>query len=141
MIEKELSIIQKIEKGRAEFAYKCVKDAIGKLDGKKKREYRSYIKKIPSMILSNGAGQTLAFIKSKSKKGNAYEFLYEQIQKYFKNKEIPRITMPVGKNDMLDWIVSCDSKTEYRYITTELLALFSWLKRFAEGMIEGEENE
>lgn len=135
MSEKELSIRQKIEKGRAEYAFECVNKV---KDQNFARDYRSYIKKIPSMILSNGAGQTLAFIKSKQK-NEAYGVIYKQINEYFKNKDIPKIPMPEGKNDILvDWIVSCDSKTEYRYITTELLALFNWLRRFVEGMIKGE---
>jgi len=29
---------------------------------------------------------------------------------------------------------------EYRAVTNEVLALFNWLKRFADGMIEGEEE-
>jgi len=130
-------VINKIEKGRAEFAYKCVKEVKDKNYAK---DYRSYVKKIPSMILSNGAGQTLAFIKSKSNNKEAYKDIYKQINEYFTNKDIPTITKPENKEDILDWIVSCDSKTDYRYITGELLALFNWLRRFAEGMIEGEEE-
>lgn len=137
-MENKESIINKLEKGRAEFAYEHIENAVKNLDEKRKREYRSYVKKIPSMILSNGTGQTLAFIKAKKQKEEAYKVIYDQINQYFKNKDIPRITMPEDKEDILDWIVSCDSKTEYRYITNELLALFNWLKRFAEGMIEGE---
>lgn len=74
MSEKE-TLINKLEKGRAEFAYKCAED--GKkikekthIDGEwyKDDKYASYVKKIPQMILSNGLGQTLVFILSKRKK-------------------------------------------------------------------------
>jgi len=60
------SEIKKLEQGRAEFAYKCVKEAVKKFksDTKRQKEYRSYSLKIPIMILTNGLGQTLAFVKA-----------------------------------------------------------------------------
>lgn len=149
--------IKKLEQGRVEFAYKCA------LQGKKLPEqielegifykdgkYKSYAKKIPTMILNNGLGQTLAFIvskfqkeKNKKKPGtkenpkNAYDLIYKQITDYLKSENTTRIKMPSDKNELVEWVISCDSK-EYRFITQELLAFLNWLKRFAEGMIEGE---
>ena len=32
------------------------------------------------------------------------------------------------------------NSNEYRAITNEVMALFTWLRRFAEGLIEGEEE-
>jgi len=133
---KEISKINKLEKGRAEFAYNCVKGADTSLNEKKIKEYLSYTKRIPTMILTNGLGQTLAFVKSKGESGNVYELLYKQIAKYLKSGSSTRIKMPEGKNDLLEWIISCNSP-EYRYITQELLAFLNWLKRFAEGIIKG----
>jgi len=188
--------IKKLEQGRAEFAYKCVKEVIKleqnpqsdefkenvkkKLDEKIQKNkiteerieelltkpdgfvkqqnalkdeekqvlkeykkllenYRSYSRRIPTMILTNGLGQTLAFMKAKSEKGNAYSFLYQQITNYLKSGKASRITMPPDKNELIEWVISCDSK-EYKFITQELLAFLNWLRRFAEGMIEGEEK-
>ncbi len=133
------TIMTKLEKGRAEFAYNCVKEAIEKFgsDSKKQKEYRSYSRKIPTMILSNGLGQTLAFIKAKSDDGNAYELIYKQITEYIKSNHTTRIKIPEDKEDLIEWIISCDSST-YRYITQEFLSFLSWLRRFAEGLIEGD---
>jgi len=39
-------------------------------DGEKMDKYASLAKNAPVMILTNGLGQTLAFLISKSKKGN-----------------------------------------------------------------------
>ena len=128
---------KKLEQGRAEFAYKCVKEALGNFDDKKQGEYRSYSRKIPTMILTNGLGQTLAFAKAKAENGNAYELLYNQITDYLKSENTTRIKMPPDQNELVEWVISCESK-EYRFITQELLAFLNWLKRFAEGMIEGE---
>ncbi len=139
MSEKE-TIITKLEKGRAEFAYRCVKNAVNNLDDKKKKEYRSYIRKISQMILSNGLGQTLAFIYAKKEEGNAYDLIYKQLTDYLKSDSTARIKMPEDENDLIEWVITRDSH-EYRYITEEVLAFLNWLKKFAEGMIEGEGGE
>lgn len=130
--------IKKLEQGRAEFAYNCVKEATNNLQGNTRKEYRSYSRKIPTMILTNGLGQTLAFVKAKAEKGNAYELLYNQMSTYLKGNSTMRIKMPSDKNELLEWAISCNSE-DYRCITQELLAFLNWLKRFAEGMIEGEQ--
>jgi CRISPR-associated protein Cmr5 len=103
------------------------------------KNYRSYVKKIPTMILSNGLGQTLAFIKSKSEKGNAYKLIYEQLTEYMRSPYTTRMQMPEDKKELVEWVISCDSE-KYRYITQEILAFLNWLKRFAEGLIEEEEE-
>ncbi len=139
MAQKETKI-NKLEKGRAEFAYNCVKEALEKLDIEKQKDYRSYTRKIPTMILTNGLGQTLAFIKAKIKKGNAYDLIYRQLTDYLKSNTTSRIKMPGDKQELLEWVISCDS-TEYRYITREILSFLNWVKRFSEGMIEEKEGE
>jgi len=136
MAEME-TLITKLEKGRAEFAYNCVKEALGKLDDKKRKEYRSYTRKIPQMILTNGLGQTLAFIYSKKDKGNAYDLIYKQLTDYLKSDSTTRINIPETATELVEWVISLPS-SEYRYVTEEILAFLRWLKRFAEGMIEGE---
>jgi len=88
------TIINKLEKGRAEFAYKCAENGKNilkkyEIDGEwyEDDKYKSYIKKLPSMILSNGLGQTLAFVISKKqkpkKKGEKHSILG--------TKEIPKM--------------------------------------------------
>ncbi|MGC8872735.1 MAG: type III-B CRISPR module-associated protein Cmr5, partial [Caldimicrobium sp.] len=99
--------------------------------------YKSYVRKISSMILSNGLGQTLAFVKAKSKRGNAYDLIYKQLTEYMKSNHTTRISMPQDKNELVKWVISCNSQ-DYRYITQEIVAFLQWLKRFAEGLIEEE---
>jgi CRISPR-associated protein Cmr5 len=201
--ENKETLINKLEKGRAEFAYKCIQESLINLkpfelnsvkfledavnsikdtiinkmkkeikeekikdllaspyeyslkdkynnltDEEKKvinfyknllKNYRSYVKKIPTMIFSNGLGQTLAFIKSKSEKGNAYNLIYEQLTEYMRSPYTTRIQMPEDKKELIDWVISCGSE-KYRYITQEILAFLNWLRRFAEGLIEEEEE-
>jgi CRISPR-associated protein Cmr5 len=124
--------VNDLEKKRSQFAYGCVVEAIEnfKKDTKKQKEYKSYIKKIPMMILNNGLGATFAFIYSKKKDGNAYELIYKQVDEWLKKD---------SKDDLVKWIIDQESQ-QYRATTNEVLALFNWLKRFADGMIEGESN-
>ncbi|MCS7181303.1 MAG: type III-B CRISPR module-associated protein Cmr5 [bacterium] len=141
MPEKE-TIITKLERGRAEFAYDKVKEVVETLKDKKEElsKYRSYTRKIPQMIISNGLGQTLAFIFSKKETGNAYDLIYTHLIEYLKkSKSTARIKMPENKNDLTKWVISLDSY-QYRYVTEEILAFLNWLKKFAEGMIEIEEG-
>ena len=48
-----------IENGRAAYAYNAVDEFIQKHPDKKEN-YRSYIKRLPSIIQTNGLGQALA---------------------------------------------------------------------------------
>lgn len=93
------------------------------------------------MILTNGIGPTIAFIYSKKKKKsaeeneNAYDLIYEQIDDWTKKN-----FSSSKEKELMSWITEQDSLL-YRAYTREVLALFSWLKRFAEGMITDNEDE
>jgi CRISPR-associated protein Cmr5 len=128
------TIITKLERGRAEFAYRKVKEVLGKNE-KIQKEYRSHAKKLPQMILSNGLGQSLAFTfsKAKDKEENAYHLLYSQLSEYLESESVARIAKPQNC-ELIEWVISLDS-TQYRYVTEEVLAFLNWLRRFAEGMI------
>jgi len=85
------------------------------------------------MIKTNGLGATFAFVLSKSNKDKAYEKIYEQTGKWLKKKEY--ISNP---QNLAEEIVSCESP-KYRMLTIETLAFFNWLRRFADGLIKGED--
>ncbi len=73
--------IRTLEHGRAQFAYECAKEG-SKIE--KRKEYKSYVKKIPMLIKTNGLGAALAFMLSK---GGTYEFIGEQVLEWLKNDE------------------------------------------------------
>lgn len=109
------------------------------------KSYNSYIKRVPVYIQTNGLGNSLAFYKSKfglekeeslSPENRAYKLLYCHINEWSKNK------LKKGQ-DILEWIISDNaSSTDVFRITKEILALLSWMKRFAEAELkEGEESE
>ena len=126
--------INGIEQGRADFAYQCA------LDGtrcSKPKEYKSYVKKAPMMIKNNGLGATLAFILSKSSDGNTWSLVYQQIDEWLKRNE-NNYLLNNKTGDLASIIIQLESG-QYRAVTNEVLALFNWLRRFAEGLIEGDE--
>jgi len=134
------TIITKLEKGRAEFAYEKVKEVLSQ-DKKIQKEYRSYVKRLPQMILSNGLGQTIAFVFSKKAKKdqfNAYNFVYNHISQYLESENTTRIKKDKSK-PLEEWVISLNSLS-YRYATEEVLAFLNWLRRFADGMIETDEE-
>ncbi|HMP26225.1 MAG TPA: type III-B CRISPR module-associated protein Cmr5 [Saprospiraceae bacterium] len=140
---------QGIEQGRATAAYKYAeagkklgggpktKDGNKVEDSAEAKEYKSYTRKIPMMIKTNGLGSALAFVKSKQKK-EAYKKIYDQLtewlsvecnltKSYFNEKSIDLVKDVIAMNSF-----------QYRAVTIETLALMTWLRRFAEGLIQGE---
>ncbi len=111
------------------------------------KEYKSNVKKVPMQIKTNGLGASCAFMISKAKKeNNSWQLIYLQLQKWFIKdekyckyaiNENQEIVLDGKKTDLIKFLVQIDS-TYYRALTVEALAYFAWLRRFAEGLIEGE---
>jgi CRISPR-associated protein Cmr5 len=137
-----ISTVKGLEQGRAKFAYEC---AVVGSKIKKNKEYKSYVKKIPMLIKINGIGETFAFINSKkdgneNKSGYAYQLIYSQTTKWLIKDEKKLINLSEN-DDLIEKIISLDSPV-YRAVTNEVIAFFTWLTRFADGLIEGEaDNE
>lgn len=139
-----ITVMKGLEQGRAGFSYDKVLEARCEL-GEKASEYKSYVKKTPMLIKTNGLGATLAFIKSKGKskesKGkdkNAWHIIYQQITDWV-DKNAKYIADRKGE-DLVKVVVSLETPA-YRALTKEILALFNWLRRFVEGLIEGEASD
>lgn len=130
-----------LEQGRAAFAYKAA-EAGNKLS--KNKEYKSYVKKMPMLIKTNGLGAAVAFAFAKGSKGgqpdrnNAWGLLYTQIENWLKEDKKELIDFDPNR---LAYQLTTESSTTYRAVTVEVLALLSWIKRFAEALIEGEADE
>lgn len=123
---------QKLEQGRAKTAYDLVKRFVDDNNGSTTlEEYKSYSKKFPMMVKTNGLGAALAFIKSKKKK--AYDQLYSDITTCLKHDSKKLIDL--SNADLLETVVNIDNSAQYRAITNEVLAFMNWHRRFSEGMI------
>jgi len=116
-----------IESGRAKFALEKVKSVVAD-KGNFKKNYRSYARKFPTLVLTNGLAATVAFAVDKSKSEKAWKEIYKNISEWLK------------KDNLEEYVCSLDSD-EYRVVTNEVLALFTWIRRFASGLIEGDDND
>lgn len=125
-----------IENGRAAFAYEAVEAYINQYanDDKKKKEYRSYLKKLPAMIQVNGLGQSLAFCFANNNR--PYGDIYSQIESGVRQQQEGIISRyeQNGRMKFIEIITKMDSR-DYRVITNEVMALLNWMRRFADGMI------
>lgn len=126
-MKNKLTTIKGLENGRAKFAYECAEE------GKKTPEYKAHIKKLPVLIKTNGLGAALAFYKSKKE---SHKLIYGQITKWLKMNDY----IDPKSEDLVKEIIGFESQ-KYRAITIEVLSFTKWLSRFADGLIEGGEDE
>ena len=135
-----MSQITNLEHERAQEAWSCI-DCINSEDDYNKgfkKEYRSIVMKLPTLIITNGLGQTLAFLRSKGKgdKRKPEDKIYQDIDGWLsKNKNIHWN----AKGELIERVIALPSD-KFRQVTTETLAYLSWMKRFADAVLpkEGE---
>lgn len=127
--------IKGIEQGRASKAYDYA-SAGNDLGTPHAPEYKAYVRKIPMMIKTNGLGATLAFVKKQSKP--AYKKIYLQLTDWLSVEcKVTKAHFNGKSTDLVKDVIAMDSN-KYRAVTLETLALLAWLRRFAEGLIQGE---
>jgi len=119
--------IKELERDRATFAYERV-EKVSEDGSVNHSEYKSYCKKIPAMIQTNGLSATFAFMYSK---GKTYRTIYEQIdvwliERYKGDGDID------NNQELMKKLLNLES-AKYRKVTIEILVLFNWLRRFADG--------
>lgn len=119
-----LSATRTLEQQRAKKAWECVQEAKAQNWA---GEYRTIAVKTPSLILTNGLGQTLAFLCSKPDRPH-FQALYRHLNEWLGGQ------LKLN-GDLLEWIINNANSQEYRHATAELLAFLQWLKRFAEAYL------
>jgi CRISPR-associated protein Cmr5 len=127
---------QTLEQQRAAAAWKNIAEVSQRPEDFKKK-YGSLAKKVPSLILTNGLGQTLAFLRAKGKddRNDEHNVLFQHLSTWTMGQVAPN----AGQQSLLDWVRANDSPA-YRRATTETLAFLVWLKRFAEAELPTEEE-
>lgn len=136
MPKEEKDLRKKIENGRAAFAFKRAKNFVQSHDEKSNKEYRSYIKRLPAMIQTNGLGQSMAFCYAN--KNNVYGSIYEDIAAWIKEQQ-PQLLKKYTHQDneeFVEIIINMNSG-DYRIISNEVMAYLNWMRRFVDGMIKG----
>lgn len=139
---------QTLEQIRSKYAFEKIMKAKGKNFEKK---LSSLIGRLASLVLTNGLGNTLAFLFSKGKDEHLYtvyilsDWLINNSPIGKKDLNIKEYTAENVKKEaekILDNLVLNASVEEYIFYTEETLRLTNWLRRFADTLLEkGEENE
>ncbi|GAB4343880.1 MAG: hypothetical protein OHK0038_24000 [Flammeovirgaceae bacterium] len=134
----ELSTMKSIAQARAKFAWECA-------NGKDK-EYGSLVSKIPAYIKTNGLLNTLAFLysKRKNKEGRITREgeVFQNIRQWLTHSEYGLLSLnPNSDEELMKYLTNSykPPKPENEQVTakdliqctTEVLALFNWLRRFA----------
>lgn len=104
-------------------------------------KYKTLSKKMNVLIQKNGLIGTLVFILSKVKKEKANELVLQHIINWCEEDyklEFLKDKLSSNNNETFIENITKLSSQEYRLVTKEIMNLFGWIKRFADGMIEGE---
>ena len=125
MANNETNVIRDMAKMRAEFAYAAVRNFVNGANEQNRKEYKSYVKKLPALIQTNGLSATLAFMFSK---GGTYKSIYNQMNSWLQECGLK------SDEELMEWILGRDS-AQYRRVTSEIMALVNWMRRFADGMV------
>jgi len=151
-----MKVLRSLEQNRAKYAFECIQKVQGFNNVDLEDKYKSYVKRAPSLIQTNGLGNTLVFFKSKfgsdlkkelekqRKEGKsdkeayeeafkklnsekkAYKMLYDHLDGWFKKH--------FRRNDgILEWITKENtSSIDVFQVAKEMIALLNWMKRFAD---------
>lgn len=141
----EPSLHRTRDQERAAFAFRAVFPLTGKsVDQMRKRNYLTQVEKLGAMIITNGLGQTMAFLLSRKDAG-ASQLLYGHLQEWLTRDQAP-VSWASGaraakneKSRLIDWIVASDS-VALSQATKEALALVAWLKLLAKAYLEGDND-
>lgn len=127
---------QTIEQARAKSAWEKVSAIVNETWAS---EYRALARSTAADILTNGLGQTLAFLRAKAKDKHEpphwtlYKHLSDWIAKDHQGDNAWE------ENGLLEWLIQQDSEV-YRQTTVEVMAYLNWLKRFAEATLPEREG-
>ncbi len=100
--------------------------------------HATFIVGMPNMILSNGLGQTLAFLKAKSSKKER-DFVFNVLKKYIQ-QEFAAFS---NTNDDFSFLEKLNSisQSEYIKIQEEILHMLEWLKRYVRAFEKSEDGK
>jgi CRISPR-associated protein Cmr5 len=118
---------QKLEQGRADFAFKSAVTGYNS----HQKEYAPAVKKLPMMIKTNGLGATLAFMFSK---GKTLGTILKNIEDWVNNADNLKTQLILKNTDggtLVQKVLNLNS-SEYRIVTTEVMAYLNWVRRFAD---------
>jgi len=122
---------------------------LGKVHGlgnnaKVKQEYRRLVERLPVMILTNGLGQTLAYLSSRHGDANgdrdrieAFRLVSGHLHEMIVDE---RGLYPNGQGDLLHQLIK-GNRQQLRQATDEALAVLSWWTKFVRAFLPKPEGE
>ena len=131
--------VQTKQQKRAAFALKSLlKDKGDNVE----KKLATFIVGMPNMILSNGLGQSLAFLKAKGK--GEHKFVFDVIKKYLCKNYEDIFGKPAQDNfqDDFDFLKKFTEISQGNYIKMqdETLRMLEWLKRYARAFEKEEKS-
>lgn len=130
--------MQTKEQKRSAFALNKVEDTFGI---PVKKDAANFVVGVPTMVLANGLGQTLAFLLSKQKKNGSkdhYRITFTILQEWL-NNELPELQ----SNSEIEFLQKFAELDQRKYLKAqqESLALLQWLKRYVRAFQQEEEEQ
>ena len=126
-----------IEQERAQTAWEAVAAFKRSHNQDDRDSYAALAKKFPMMVLTNGLGQALAFLRAKGK--DEHKALYRHFSKWVSGEVY-------GPSDekLLERLIGAEpggsDSNMHRRATVETLAFAGWLKRFVEAELDDTTN-
>lgn len=117
--------MQTKQQERAKYALEAI-ESLMEGNGKLSKELATFIVGMPNMILSNGLGQTMAFLLSKG--GGKYRQVYESMKGWLvENKNIS------NKGSDIAFLTQFNEIDQAAYLKAqrETLRFLEWFKRYA----------
>lgn len=138
------------EQKRAHNALQFIKIDAARLTSSNKQKLHTHIRKAPVQVLQNGLGQMLAFLAAdnggkrngehkdeRKPSGIFYDYLKDWLCGAM-DTDHPCRVYPETETGLLEQLVAGD-RNQYIQAQRETLALFNWLKKFADAWLsEGE---
>jgi len=132
MTRSRQSLQQSLDQERAGFAWQKV---VSIPNGPERKSYGNAVKKCPARIMTNGLGQTLAYLKAEK---GAEQRLYQHLDEWLKRAKTLVWTRIDGQpcephTEVVERITQVSSVI-YRQATQETLAVLNWFKRYVDAI-------
>ncbi|MGI6558007.1 MAG: type III-B CRISPR module-associated protein Cmr5 [Limnochordia bacterium] len=120
-----------LEQQRASFAWKWI--ASVREGNKDAAKIAMHLQRLPAMVLTNGLGQTLAFLLQKSDNKASPEYdVYDVLAKWIVDER----KLYEGTRDQLMQRLITGDRFLYQQAQEEICALLVWLKKLAAAYLE-----
>lgn len=144
---------QSMEQKRSNYAFEKIQNIKNKNNKELEKKVSTIIGKLASLILTNGLGNTLAFLFAKGKPEHL-EVIYMLSDWLINHSDLGKKNLKINSNGRIDeeikknthpiieTLITKASVEEYIYYTDESIRLINWLRRFSDALLEkGDENE